>query len=337
MTINKTINYFKCFGKKVLTLGSNEFEETALELYKFQLEHNAIYRQYVSARGLLDKKAIEVRDIPFLPISFFKNHPIISGSTDNIEGFFSSSGTTGVITSKHYYWSEEFYLQHSLNLFEAEYGSIGDYHVLALLPSYLERKGSSLVSMANYFISQSGSENSGFYLYNYQELGSRLEELAANKEKVLLLGVTFALLDLLEQVGSFSKNENLIVMETGGMKGRRKEMIRDELHQILKSGFHLNKIHSEYGMTELMSQAYSKGEGIYNLPACMRVYTRDVNDPFSWSDRSQGGINIIDLANFHSCAFIETQDLGRKIGEEKIEVLGRFDNSEIRGCNLMLN
>ncbi|MCR9015485.1 acyl transferase [Aquiflexum gelatinilyticum] len=337
MTINKTINYFKCFGKKVLTLDSNEFEEIALELYKFQLENNAIYRQYVKARGLLEKKVIEVKDIPFLPISFFKNHQIVSGSMDNFEDFFSSSGTTGAITSKHYYWSEEFYLKHSLNLFEAEYGNISEYHVLALLPSYLERKGSSLVSMANYFISRSGSENSGFYLYNYQELGSKLEKLAAKKEKVLLLGVTFALIDLLEQVGSMPKNENLIVMETGGMKGRRKEMIRDELHHILKSGFRLDKIHSEYGMTELMSQAYSKGEGIYNLPPCIRVYIRDVNDPFSWSDRSQGGINIIDLANFHSCAFIETQDLGRKIAEEKIEVLGRFDNSEIRGCNLILN
>ena len=337
MTNNKTINYFKCFGEKILTSGLPDFESAALELYKFQLENNLIYRAYVKARGLNNKVVKDLVDIPFLPIGFFKNHQVISGSKRHFEGFFSSSGTTGSITSKHYYWSEDFYLKHSLNLFQREYGNIKDFHVLALLPSYLERKGSSLVSMADYFISQSESEHSGFYLYNHEELISKLDFLSSSNKKVLLLGVTFALLDLLNIGIIIPKNKNLIVMETGGMKGRRKEMVREELHQILKQGFHVDEIHSEYGMTELMSQAYSKGDGIYNLPPSMRVYLRDVNDPLSWSERSQGGLNIIDLANFHSCSFIETQDLGRKIGEDKFEVLGRFDNSEIRGCNLMLN
>ncbi|WP_255737163.1 acyl transferase [Cognataquiflexum nitidum] len=337
MTNNKTINYFKCFAEKILASNLDDFEDLALDLYKFQLENNAVYRNYVKARGLYNRDVKELIDIPFLPIGFFKNHQIVSGPLAHFEGFFTSSGTTGSITSKHYYWSQEFYLRHSFHLFESEYGNIADWHVLALLPSYLEREGSSLVSMADYFISQSGSIHSGFYLYNHEELLQKLKELAFSNEKVLLLGVTFALLDFLEGAGEIPKNDNLIVMETGGMKGRRKEMVREELHQILKAGFFVDHIHSEYGMTELMSQAYSKGDGIYNLPLSMRVYLRDVNDPLSWSERSQGGINIIDLANFHSCAFIETQDLGRKLGESKISVLGRFDNSEVRGCNLMLN
>ncbi|MCL6260038.1 acyl transferase [Aquiflexum sp. TKW24L] len=337
MTKYTTLHYFKSFAERISLLKPNEFEEFALELYAFQIKNNLIYRYYVEARGLLHKKVTGVKDIPFLPIGLFKNHQVISGSLEYYKGFYSSSGTTGNITSKHYYWSEEFYLKHSLRLFELEYGNIQDFHVLALLPSYLERQGSSLVSMAEYFIAKSGSNHSGFYLYNHEELVLKLKILSEANQKVLLLGVTFGLLDLLESGFSVQKNENLIVMETGGMKGRRKEMVREELHQILKVGFQVEKIHSEYGMTELMSQAYSKGDGIYNLPNCMHVYLRDVNDPLSWSDRSQGGINIIDLANFHSCAFIETQDLGRKIGEDRLEVLGRFDNSEIRGCNLMVN
>lgn len=333
----ETIKFFKSFGERILNLDSNDFEESAIELYLFQLKHNPIYRQYVKARGIFEKKVLDVAEIPFLPIEFFKNHQIFSGQVENFHGFYSSSGTTGSITSRHYYWSEDFYRNHSLNLFEKEYGSIKDFHVLALLPSYLDRKGSSLVTMTDWFITRSNSKHSGFYLSNYKELVSKLGELAMSDKKVLLLGVTFALLDLIESSESLPKIENLVVMETGGMKGRRKEMIREELHQILKKGFKVDKIHSEYGMTELMSQAYSKGGGIYNLPDCMGVYIRDVNDPLSWSDRFQGGINIIDLANFHSCAFIETQDLGRKIGEEKLEVLGRFDNSEVRGCNLLVN
>jgi hypothetical protein len=272
-------------------------------LYYFQVENNEIYRQFVKSRGQLDKKIKDIAEIPFLPINFFKSHTVVSGPNENFKDFYSSSGTTGTISSRHYFWSEEFYLNHSLFLFEQEYGSIRDYVVLALLPSYLERKGSSLVSMADHFIKMSGSLHSGFYLYNHKELLLKMEELSGSNKKILLLGVTFALLDLLQSGYPIPENENLIVMETGGMKGRRKEMVREELHEILKTGFHVKNIHSEYGMTELMSQAYSKGDGVYNLPNSMHVYFREINDPFSYSERNQGGINIIDLGKFSFLCF----------------------------------
>ena len=209
--------------------------------------------------------------------------------------------------------------------------------MLALLPAYLERPGSSLVAMASHFIRESNSEASGFYLYNQEELLQQLGTLANGNRKVLLLGVTFALLDLAESQAGFDGFPNLIVMETGGMKGRRREMIREEVHQRLRAFFKVEQIHSEYGMTELLSQVYSKGKGKYQLPSCMRVMLRDLNDPFSPSTRSQGGINVIDLANFHSCAFIETQDIGFWDENGFLEVLGRFDHSELRGCNLLVS
>ncbi|ERM84651.1 hypothetical protein P872_24860 [Rhodonellum psychrophilum GCM71 = DSM 17998] len=331
------MNYFKSFSERLLQMDFGDFQDRALELFEFQARNNPIYKAYLDARKINLASVTTIEEIPFLPIGFFKEHQVISGRPKDSEEFYSSSGTTGMITSRHYIWSEEFYLEHSLHLFEREYGSIKDFHVLALLPSYLERKGSSLVRMADYFIQESGSAHSGFYLYNHQELVEKLHFLKSGERKVLLLGVTFGLLDLVEGGHELPKMDNLIVMETGGMKGRRKEMIREEIHQLLKTGFGLDLIHSEYGMTELMSQAYSKGDGKYNLPPTMRVLIRDVNDPFSWSNRSQGGVNIIDLANFYSCAFLETQDLGRIDSDGMLEVLGRFDNSELRGCNLMLN
>jgi hypothetical protein len=271
-----------------------------------------------------------------LPISFFKTHKVVSGPEEDFRDFYSSSGTTGAITSRHFVWSEEFYLQHSQRVFEEKYGSLQNYHVLALLPAYLERKGSSLVTMADHFIKVSASPHSGFYLYDRVALLEKLEKLRSSPRKVLLLGVTFALLDFAESMGEFSPMDNLIIMETGGMKGRRREMVREEVHEILTAYFKVDKIHSEYGMTELMSQAYSEGDGKYTLPNTMRVFLRDPNDPLELSPRSQGGINIIDLANFHSCAFIETKDLGRVDREGNLEVLGRFDNSDVRGCNLMV-
>jgi phenylacetate-coenzyme A ligase PaaK-like adenylate-forming protein len=327
---------FKSFSEKVENLKSENFENLALEIFEFQAKHNSIYSAYLKARKIDPEKINDLESIPFLPIRFFKDFPVVSGPLDQFEEFFSSSGTTGMITSKHYFWSEDWYLQQAQKTFEQEYGELKDFHVLALLPAYLERKGSSLVSMAAHFIEMSGSEHSGFYLYNHDELFQKLKLLSKDSKKVLLLGVTFALLDLAEKKEEFPQSENLIVMETGGMKGRRKEMIREEVHQILKKSFQVDNIHSEYGMTELMSQAYSKGEGKYTLPLSMRVMLRDVNDPLEWTNRSQGGINVIDLANFHSCSFIETQDLGRIDERGFLEVLGRFDNSEIRGCNLLV-
>jgi phenylacetate-coenzyme A ligase PaaK-like adenylate-forming protein len=331
------MNYFKSFQEDILNLNINNFEEKALELFYFQARNNAVSRDYLKYRGVAVSSVNKVEDIPFLPIRFFKDFDVVSGDLAAFQGYYSSSGTTGAIASKHYFWSEEFYLNHALNLFENEYGSIKDYHLLALLPSYLERKGSSLVRMSEYFIQKTGSEFSGFYLYNHEDLIRTLGILQKQEKKIILLGVTFALLDLADGPLTMPTMDNLIVMETGGMKGKRREMIREEIHAVLKRAFKVKDIHSEYGMTELMSQAYSKSEGRYNIPLTMRVMVRDVNDPLSYSSRNLGGINIVDLANFHSCAFIETQDLGKIDNQNKLEVLGRFDNSEVRGCNLMVN
>ncbi|MDR7129715.1 phenylacetate-coenzyme A ligase PaaK-like adenylate-forming protein [Algoriphagus sp. 4150] len=327
---------FKSFSDKLSNLKSEDFEKLALELFRYQSQANPIYRKYIKARGIDTESVTTLDQIPFLPIRFFKDHKVVSGNEEDYTEFFSSSGTTGMITSRHYIWSEQWYLTHSQRIFESNFGQLTDFHVLALLPAYLERKGSSLVSMADHFIRESNSEHSGFYLYNQDELIDKMQMLAAGDRKTLVLGVTFALLDLAESGKDFTPLDNLLVMETGGMKGRRKEMIREEVHDILKPFFGVEVIHSEYGMTELMSQAYSKGQGKYMLPDSMRVMLRDVNDPLSISQRSQGGINVIDLANFHSCAFLETQDLGRFDENGMLEILGRFDNSEIRGCNLLV-
>jgi len=329
------MDYFKSFSEKLSRVEGLDFEELAIDIFHFQAKHNSVYKSFIKARNIDPLEVVEVQQIPFLPIQFFKLHRVVSGDFGDFAKFYSSSGTTGAITSRHYIWSEPFYLDHAQRIFESQYGSLEDYHILALLPAYLDRQGSSLVAMADHFIKLSGSGHSGFYLYNHQELIEKLLVLQNSPKKILLVGVTFALLDLVEN--ELPEMSNLIVMETGGMKGRRKEMIREEVHEILCKRFGVDEIHSEYGMTELMSQAYSKGGGKYNLPGTMRIYLRDTHDPFSISNRTQGGINVIDLANFHSCSFIETQDLGRFDQEGGLEILGRFDNSEIRGCNLMVD
>ncbi|MGY6523563.1 MAG: acyl transferase [Mongoliitalea sp.] len=331
------MNYFKSFETDLINLTPENFENLALKVFQFQAVHNPVYRTYLHYRKIHPQSIQSLEAIPFLPIQFFKDYEVYCEGGLPAEGFFSSSGTTGMITSKHYYWSKEFYLKHARRIFEQVYGSLKEFHVLALLPAYLEREGSSLVAMAEDFIQHSESPFSGFYLYNHEQLLAQLHDLRKGKKKVLLLGVTFALLDLAEKSDHIPSMNNLIVMETGGMKGRRKEMIREEVHDILKEAFQVPAIHSEYGMTELLSQAYSQGEGKYILPETMRVFLRDINDPLSYTTRSSGGINVVDLANFHSCAFIETQDLGRMDTKGNLEVLGRFDNSETRGCNLMVN
>ncbi len=327
---------FKSFSKRLESLTLDQFDDFALELAQFQARHNPIYSAYLKARKIQASSIKKLEDIPFLPIQFFKDSLVYCGNPESATQVYSSSGTTGAITSKHLLWSEEFYLNHAQKLFEQAYGPLSDFHVLALLPAYLERPGSSLVAMASHFIKESKSEASGFYLYNQQELLQQLATLASGGRKVLLLGVTFALLDLTETKEPFQGFPNLIVMETGGMKGRRRELIREEVHEQLCSFFQVPFIHSEYGMTELLSQVYSKGNGKYEVPTCMRVILRDLNDPLSLSVRSQGGINLIDLGNFHSCAFIETQDIGKWDEHGFLEVLGRFDHSELRGCNLLV-
>lgn len=327
---------FKSFSKRLETLTLDQFDDFALELFQFQARHNPIYGAYLKARKIEAPSIQKLEDIPFLPIQFFKDSLVYCGNPNAASQTYSSSGTTGMITSKHLLWSQDFYLNHAQQLFEQVYGPLTDFHVLALLPAYLERPGSSLVAMASHFINQSKSEASGFYLYNQQELLEQLSTLASGSRKVLLLGVTFALLDLAESKETFQGFPNLIVMETGGMKGRRRDMVRAEVHEQLCSFFHVDSIHSEYGMTELLSQVYSQGNGKYKVPTCMRVVLRDLNDPFSPASRRQGGINLIDLANFHSCAFIETQDIGKWDENGFLEVLGRFDHSDLRGCNLLV-
>lgn len=313
---------------------SEEFERLALEVFAFQYQKNKIYRQFCD---ILDRTPMNVAcldQLPFLPIEFFKSHKIIS-SKKAVESIFTSSGTTGNKTSSHYVTNLEIYKKSFRNAFQYFYGNIRDYAVLALLPSYLEREGSSLVYMVNDFIKMSENTHSGFYLNNLTELKKKLVELDKSGQKILLIGVSFALLDIVEQ-HSFSL-KNTLVMETGGMKGRRKEIIRPELHKILKAGFGVNEIHSEYGMTELLSQAYSTGEGIFTTPPWMQVLIRDPEDALSiFPQGKTGGLNCIDLANVNSCSFVATQDLGKKRKDGKFEVLGRFDNSDIRGCNLMV-
>jgi len=311
------------------------FAKIALQAFQYQAQHNIIYRQFIDGLGVDRASITTVEQIPFLPISFFKNHTVLS-SNDAAQVTFTSSGTTGMVTSSHAVTDVLWYKESFRRAFELFYGNIKDYCVLALLPSYLERGGSSLIYMVHDLIDQSGNPDSGFYLYNHDDLYAQLQHQQAKGQPTILFGVTFALLDFTEQY--HINFPELIIMETGGMKGRRKEMIREELHAILCRGFGVPAIHSEYGMTELLSQAYSKGNGIFECPPWMRILTRDTNDPLSLTPAGQtGGINVIDLANINSCCFIATQDLGKIQPDGSFEVLGRFDNSDIRGCNLLVS
>jgi phenylacetate-coenzyme A ligase PaaK-like adenylate-forming protein len=311
-----------------------EFENLAIQIFKFQFENNRVYRSFCDLLYIHPSDVKSLKDIPFLPIQFFKSHSVLS-SKESVQTTFTSSGTTGSNTSKHLVTNLEIYEESFKKGFEHFYGAIEDYVVLALLPSYLERSGSSLIYMVDAFIKQSNHIESGFYLNNLSELKDRLTTVDSQGKKVLLIGVSFALLDLVE--AHQFQLKNTIIMETGGMKGRRKELVRDELHAILKQGFGVDAIHSEYGMTELLSQAYSQGNGIFNCPNWMRIVTRDTEDALTLQPTGKaGGINVIDLANINSCSFIATQDLGRVYQNNSFEIIGRFDTSDIRGCNLMV-
>lgn len=311
-----------------------DFEESAIQTFAFQYKNNNVYKTFCNHLNKSPENVLKVQDIPFLPISFFKTHQILS-SQNSIEKIFTSSGTTGTLTSKHHITNLSVYEESYLNGFRHFYGDIREYAVLALLPSYLEREGSSLIYMVNDLIKKSGNEHSGFYLHNLDELKEKLITFNSANQKTLLIGVSFALLDLIEKYQFHLKNT--VIMETGGMKGRRKELIREELHLVLCEGFGAKQIHSEYGMTELLSQAYSKGNGQFECPPWMKVLIRDPEDPLTLLPAGKtGGINVIDLANINSCSFIATQDLGKTHKTGTFEVLGRFDNSDIRGCNLMV-
>jgi phenylacetate-coenzyme A ligase PaaK-like adenylate-forming protein len=312
----------------------SDFTKVALKVFKHQFKNNKVYRSFCDLIYVHPSDVSRVEEIPFLPIQFFKTKKVLS-SLAEVQEVFTSSGTTGSITSSHFVTDINVYKESYLRCFAHFYGPIDGAVVLALLPNYLERKGSSLVFMVDDLITKSKNVESGFYLHNLDELAQKIIKIDEKGERIILIGVSFALLDLIEKQQFNLKNT--IVMETGGMKGRRKELVRDELHQVLQNGFGVTEIHSEYGMTELLSQGYSKGKGIFKTPPWMKILTRDTEDALTvHSVGKSGGINVIDLANYNSCSFIATQDLGKVQKEGTFEIIGRFDTADIRGCNLMV-
>ena len=323
-------NFEKIFDIK----NHSEFKKQCLDIYNFQYENNMVYKSYCNMICEDPTDVNEINKIPFLPISFFKTKKILS--TDNFEKVFYSSGTTTNSRSKHFISSLKLYQKSFINNFKLNYSDITQYTILALLPNYYENKDSSLIYMIEKLIKLTKSKESGFFLDDYINLSKKLIELDKKKEKkTILIGVPYALLDIID-FNQFQLN-NTIIMETGGMKGRRKEMVRTELHEKLKRGFGVSKIHSEYGMTELLSQAYSKGDGIFKTPSWMKVIIRDINDAQNLDfNKKSGAINIIDLANYNSCSFIATDDMGKNVNDDEFELIGRVDNSDIRGCNLLV-
>ena len=306
-----------------------KFEKFALQLFKYQITNNPIYSNYAKL-VLGDKKPINIYEIPFLPIEFFKSNEIICKNI-NVETIFLSSGTGGE-KSKHLVSDIGLYKQSFLKSFELFYGEVSQYCILSLLPNYRQQGASSLVYMVDELIKKSKNKLSGFYLNNYEKIAETINILEAKNQKTILFGVTYALLDFAEQFPT--KLKNTIIIETGGSKGKRKEYIKEELHNILKQSFCLENIHSEYGMTELLSQSYSKSNGVFKSPPWKKVIIRDTHDPFSIVETNKtGGINIIDLANIYSCPFIATQDLGKIFEDGTFSIMGRFDNSDLRGCN----
>ena len=323
-------NFEKVFDIK----NHSEFKKQCLDIYNFQYENNMVYQNYCNMICEDPTDVNEINKIPFLPISFFKTKKILS--TDNFEKVFYSSGTTTNSRSKHFISSLKLYQKSFINNFILNYSDITQYTILALLPNYYDNKDSSLIYMIEKLIKLSKSKESGFFLDDYINLSKKLIELDTKKErKTILIGVPYALLDMID-FNQFQLN-NTIIMETGGMKGRRKEMVRTELHEKLKRGFGVSKIHSEYGMTELLSQAYSKGDGVFKTPSWMKVIIRDINDAQNLDfNKKSGAINIIDLANYNSCSFIATDDMGKYINDDEFELIGRVDNSDVRGCNLLI-
>lgn len=315
-------------------INTGNFDSIALELFRCQYAENDVYRSFVDALAVVPQDVERIVDIPFLPVAFFKSHDVVTGGYGANSLVFESSTTTSDTPARHIVKDAGLYEASLLQCFRQFYGEPADYTILALLPSYLQREGASLVYMAEKLMEHSGHQLNGFYLDEHRELYDALTRLEQGGQKAVLIGVTFALLDFAEQYSM--KLEHTIVMETGGMKGRRKEMTRDEVHGILKSRLGLNQVHSEYGMTELLSQAYAQQDGIFSPAGTMKVLVRDLNDPLEVSHSGAGNLNIIDLANVHSCAFIATDDIGRIYEDGNFEVLGRADHSALRGCNLMV-
>lgn len=324
MVVNKEF-IDKLFNSSTIT------DEQVLEVFRFQYKHNLVYHEWCNHLNINVEDITAITQIPFLPISFFKTHKVVSGEFEP-QLIFESSGTTQTFNSRHYVKDADIYKQSFTKGFEQFYGNIDEYCILGLLPNYLERGNSSLVKMVSDLIHLSHHSQSGFYLYNFNKLKNVLFDLERNKQKTLLLGVTFALLDFAQQF-SLQLN-NTIVMDTGGMKGRKKELTRNEVHVFLENKLGIEKIHSEYGMTELLSQAYSKEEGKYQCPHWMKVMVRDENDPLQIMHKGKGLLNVVDLANIYSCSFIATDDVAN-INKNYFEIFGRLDNSDLRGCSLL--
>jgi len=319
--------------ENILQATPPDFEKMALEVFQYQYRHNILYRDYCNALHIAPAAVKHLVQIPFLPISFFKTHRVTAGTLAGPELVFESSGTTGETTSKHYISDARIYERSLLQGFEQFYGPPQQYAILALLPSYLERKNASLVHMAKTLMDKSGHPGNGFYINEWGQLKTIMERLEHQGQKTLLLGVTFALLDFAATCPM--PLGNTIVMETGGMKGRREELTRSEVHAILKKQWQLQQVHAEYGMTELLSQAYAQADGIFKCTGTMRVFVRDMNDPLEVNETGAGCLNVIDLANIHSCSFIATEDIGNIAPDGSFEVLGRMDHSALRGCSLM--
>ncbi|MEP7278700.1 MAG: acyl transferase [Bacteroidota bacterium] len=320
------------WNDKIFGLQAQQFGEMAWQTFLYQYKHNTLYGQYARAVGRQPENVHSLADIPFLPISFFKTHAVLTGTFEP-ETVFESSGTTNTTNSLHYIKQQVLYHRSFTQAFRQFYGSPTEYCIIGLLPSYLERSRSSLVMMVTELIKQSNHPQSGFYLYEHHKLLSTLQYLEAKKQKTLLLGVSFALLDFAETHSL--KLRHTIVMETGGMKGRRQEWTRQQVHDFLMERLGLTSIHSEYGMTELLSQAYSAGNGIFYSPPWMKILLREEDDPLRPAKSASGIINIIDLANIDSCAFIATDDAGKLHPDGGFEVIGRVDNADLRGCSLM--
>ena len=318
---------------KIFNVDYKNFDQIAFEVFKFQYKNNTVYKSYCDLLKKTPSNVENISRIPFLPISFFKSHSVIC--TKKYDKVFYSSGTTNDNISKHYVSDINIYEKSFLKNFVDNYGDPKEYVILGLLPNYMENENSSLIYMVNNLIELSKSNDSGFFLKEYDPIIEKMKSLCRKNKKIILIGVSYALLDLTK-----SKNlnlENTIMIETGGMKGRKREMIKKELHEILKERTGLKKIHSEYGMTELLSQAYSKSDGIFSCPKWMKIFIRDINDPnFLYSNDKSGGINIIDLANVNSCSFIATEDMGSLHKNGSFEIMGRIDHSDTRGCNLLV-
>lgn len=317
----------------IFSVASTHFNSSAIKIFKHQYLRNVVYKDWVDALGVNPMAVSTINEIPFLPVSFFKTHKVIIGMLP-AQQVFTSSGTTQTINSSHFVTDLSLYEQSFYKGFEAFYGPVSDWCIIGLLPAYLERQGSSLVYMVDHLIKGSNQQESGFYLYEFEQLAKLIQQLESRKQKTMIIGVTFALLDLAAAFPMPLRYTTIV--ETGGMKGRKREMIREEVHQVLKSAFGLTAIHSEYGMTELLSQAYSTGNGIFKTVPWMKVLTRDEDDPLQVQHQGKGLLNIIDLANINSCSFIATDDVATILEDNSFEILGRMDTSDIRGCSLLI-